>query len=99
MWVDFYDAFGSAAAKSRQDHLDSLCYLSANMIAAQAKFPVVRGIEWSSPPVLICVDCGRILLGRKHVLRRLQVLLRPGLLTCYIATWEADLMCSPCKIP
>jgi len=61
----FYDAFGSSASKSKQEHLDTVCSLSANMKAAQLKFPVIVG-EFSLGVNTYCVDyrsCFGLLLG------------------------------------
>ncbi|KAL7421647.1 hypothetical protein Q5752_003416 [Cryptotrichosporon argae] len=50
-----YDAFGTDNLKSQQEHLDTICAMSADIAAAQAQFPVIVG-EFSLGVNTYCVD-------------------------------------------
>lgn len=41
--LDIYDAFNGADQKSYQEHLDTICGLSASIAEAQQYFPVIVG--------------------------------------------------------
>ncbi|WVO16134.1 hypothetical protein L204_103802 [Cryptococcus depauperatus] len=50
-----YDAFGGAAQKSWQEHLDTICSLASSISEAQTYFPVIVG-EFSLGINTYCVD-------------------------------------------
>lgn len=50
-----YDAFGTTANKTMQEHLDTICSLASNIAAAQLQYPVIVG-EFSLGTSTYCID-------------------------------------------
>jgi hypothetical protein len=75
--LDIYDAFGSSAYKTNQEHLDTICALAHSIAEAQTHFPIVRFTLDPTTPLTI-LDRRRVLSRNQYLLRRLPILLGFG---------------------